>query len=73
VLIKELKAYGPIPTVVVPSSFFRIVRSTLAKLLMVVVRPWQPYTLSCYLVTLCRGILDSYSKLSGWASESTSL
>jgi hypothetical protein len=73
VLLKELKAYGPIPAVVMPSCFFRIVRSTLAKLLMVLIRPWQPCTLSCCLVTLCRGILDSYSKLSGWASESTSL
>jgi hypothetical protein len=39
VLLKELKAYGPIPAIVVPSCFFRIVHSTLAKLLMVVVRP----------------------------------
>jgi hypothetical protein len=72
VLLKELKAYGPIPTVVMPSCFFRIMRSTLAKLLMVVVRPWQ-LCLSCCLVILCRGILGSYLKLSGRASESTSL
>jgi hypothetical protein len=47
--------------------------NTSAKLLMVVVRPWQPCTLSCCLVTLCRGILDSYLKLFGWANESISL
>jgi hypothetical protein len=38
-LLKEPKAYGPIPVVVTLSCFFRIVRSTSAKLLMVVVRP----------------------------------
>jgi hypothetical protein len=38
-LLKEPKAYGPIPIVVALSCFFRIVHNTSAKLLMVVVRP----------------------------------
>jgi hypothetical protein len=38
-LHKEPKAYGPIPVVVALSCFSRIVPNTLAKLLMVVVRP----------------------------------
>jgi hypothetical protein len=38
-MLKVLRAYGQIPVIVTPSCFFRIMHSTLVKLLMVVANP----------------------------------
>jgi hypothetical protein len=66
---RETKVCGLIPDAVVLSCFFKIVLSTLEKLLMVVKDLWLPFILSCSLAILCLEAFRGYSMFLDLVSE----